>query len=73
MLINTEITTPMKLVNKQLGQRDTIVDLINGCIGTTGFCYTYSLDGFGISIKAGEAIHKNIKRFSQSRHIPEAD
>ena len=65
LIINNhwKVADAMKFVNKSMGQRDTIGDLINRCIGTTGLYYTCAVDGYDISIKAGEAVQKNIRKF----------
>ena len=59
-----DVETSMKFINKTLGQRDTIGDLINHCIGTVGLYYTCSVDGYDIQIKANAAVGTKISRSS---------
>jgi hypothetical protein len=64
-----DVSTAMKFVNKAMGSRDTIGELINHCIGTAGLHYTCSVDGYDITIKACEAHASKMSR-SSARETP---
>jgi len=59
-----DVALAMKFVNRSVGHQDTVGTLINHCLGTPGLYYTCSVAGYDISIKAGEAVHQNIKKFA---------
>jgi hypothetical protein len=62
-----DVPTAMRFINTTPDGKTTIHELQNHCLGTTGFYYACSVEGFDIAIKACSAIASKIKGQANDR------